>query len=153
MNKPFILYTDASAYAIGALLTQERTESDIPIIPGLPSEQPIHFMSRKLNDKQQKWSVTQREAFAIISSIRKLRFYLHNAEFTIRTDHRPLVGFLTNSKEGTNRKIQSWMLELQQHSAKIEYIEGPNNTFADMLSRIPNPGSITQPNTTSLPEI
>jgi hypothetical protein len=96
---------------------------------------------------------TQREAFAIISSIRKLRFYLHNAEFTIRTDHRPLVGFLTNSKEGTNRKIQSWMLELQQHSAKIEYIEGPNNTFADMLSRIPHPGSTTQPIVTEVSEI
>jgi hypothetical protein len=98
LNKPFILYTDASANALGALLTQEISNTDEPIFPGCPNEQPIHFMSHKFSESQRKWSVTQREAYAIFFSVLKLKFYLHNAEFIIRTDHRPLIGFLRDSK-------------------------------------------------------
>jgi hypothetical protein len=117
LNKPFILYTDASAFAIGALLTQQVDDSNLSdtlINTKKSKEVPIHFISHKFSQDQQKWSATQREAFAIYFSIKKLRFYLHNSEFVIKTDHRPLVGFLEKSKESSNTKIQSWMLELQQ---------------------------------------
>ena len=54
-NKPYVLYTDSSDTYIGACLTQE-CDGD---------EKPIYYLSHKLSRSQCKWSVVEKEAFAI----------------------------------------------------------------------------------------
>lgn len=86
-NQKYTLYTDASDMCIGACLTQECDVYDAGNLPNVPIEKP---WSNKLNKTQCKWSTIEKEAYAIYYSLQKLDYYLHNAEFTIKSDHKPL---------------------------------------------------------------
>lgn len=58
---PFILTTDASNYALGAVLSQ--------VIDKI--EKPIAFASRTLNKTESNFSTTEKEALAIIWAVTK----------------------------------------------------------------------------------
>lgn len=87
-NKPYTLYTDASNSCIGACLTQSCDENE-EILPNVKNEKPIYYLSHKLSKTQCKWSTIEKEAFAIHYALQKLDYYLHNARFVIKTDHKP----------------------------------------------------------------
>ena len=94
---PYKLYTDASKYAVGAILTQLDKD-------GL--ERPIQYVSKTLNQVQQRWSAIEREAFAVVHALKALRPYLYGADFEIFTDHKPLKALFLG--EVQNTKIQRW---------------------------------------------
>ena len=97
IEDPYKLYTDASLYAVGAILTQ--TDHD-----GI--ERPIQYVSKTLNQTQQKWSAIEQEAFAVVHALKVLRPYLYGAKFEIFTDHKPLKALFLG--EVQNTKIQRW---------------------------------------------
>jgi hypothetical protein len=123
-----ILYTDASQYA------QPAVENEEDILPGISSERPIYFLSHNLSKSQRKWSTIEKMAYAIYYTIQKLKFYLEKTEFVVRTNHKPLIMFM--SKEIQNRKVQNWALNLQNFNFTVEHIPGKENTCVDLLSRI-----------------
>ena len=90
--KPYILYTDASDDCIGAFLCQHHDEG----------EKHIYYLSHKLTASQTKW-LTIEEAFAIFYALEKLDQYLHDADFVIGTDHKPLKCILDSPKQ--NKKF------------------------------------------------
>ena len=111
LDKPYTLYTDASHGAIGACLTQECDESET-FMPGIKNEIPIHFLSHKLSDTQTRWSTIEKEAYSIHFALQKLDHYLHNAEFTIKKDHKPLR--IPNTKqENTTMGPRNCRVQLQ----------------------------------------
>ena len=60
----------------------------------------------------------------------KLDYYLHNAEFAIKTDHKPLnylIDFLIQ-----NKNIQLWGLEIVGYNCIIEYIAGIDSSCVDL---------------------
>ncbi|KAK6167883.1 hypothetical protein SNE40_021812 [Patella caerulea] len=130
-NLPYILYTDASDTSIGAALVQVHEDGN-----GGKVERPIYFLSHKLSKSQVKWSVVEREAYAIHYALQKLDYYLHNAKFTIRTDHKPLQYLLESPMQ--NKKIQLWALGIAGFNCTIEYVPGKQNSIADLLSRVPS---------------
>ena len=132
LNRPYILYTDACDYAIGAILCQEDNK-------GL--ERPIQYVSAQLNNTQRRWATIEKEAYAVIYALKKLRTYLLGAEVTVYTDHKPLKCLFTSVVENT--KIQRWAVLLAEYGAQIRYRPGENNVRADMLSRIPE-GQLTE---------
>ena len=78
MNEPFILHTDASQFAIGAVLAQVQN--------GL--ERVICYASRSLNRAQSRYSTSKRELLAIVNYTRHFRHYLLGRQFKIDMDHR-----------------------------------------------------------------
>lgn len=126
-SKPYRLYTDACDYAVGGILVQE--------VDGV--ERVIQYVSKKLDDRQKKWPVIEKEGWGVIYCLKKLRAYLYGAEFTILTDHKPLKSLFLG--EMANTRVQRWAVLLAEFAAPIEYRKGRNNIRADMLSRIRTP--------------
>lgn len=121
---PFILQTDASDLAIGAVLLQEKT--------GVLH--PIAYYSAKFNKHQRNYSCIEKELLAIILSIKKFECYLYgNPPLQVFTDHNPLV-FLSRN-QFSNQRLLRWSLFLQPYDLQIRHIKGSENKIADALSR------------------
>ena len=80
LQEPFILYTDASQFAMGTVLAQVQD--------GM--EKTICYASKALSKSQTKYSATRCELLAIVTFTRHFRHYLLGRKFTIVTDHRAL---------------------------------------------------------------
>ena len=91
-------------------------------------------MSHQLSTTQRRWATIEKEAYAVVYALQKLRPYLYGAEFVSYTDHKPLLCLF--SKSMTNTKIQRWAILLAEYGATIKYRPGHNNIRADMLSRL-----------------
>uniref|UniRef100_A0AB38Z1K8 RNA-directed DNA polymerase n=1 Tax=Biju errantivirus TaxID=3078397 RepID=A0AB38Z1K8_9VIRU len=123
-KNPFILTTDASDFAIGAVLSQEFNSI----------EKPIHFASRTLSKTEEKYSAPEKEMLAIFWALQTFRNYLYGTKVKILTDHQPLTFAL--SKKNTNAKLKRWKAYLEEHDHEIIYKPGKTNVVADALSRI-----------------
>ena len=95
---------------------------------------PVSYISGLFRGSQLNWAALTKEAYAIYMSIRKLSFYLTNADVLIRSDHLPLKKFLRQNT--MNTKVNNWAVELESYNLKFEYIKGIKNTLADTLSRL-----------------
>ena len=67
-------------------------------------------------------------------SIKKLAYYLEDADVTLRSDHLPLKKFL--AKNTLNSKVNNWAIEISPFQITFEYIKGIKNTLADMMSQL-----------------
>ena len=67
-------------------------------------------------------------------SIKKLAYYLEDADITLRSDHLPLKKFLV--KNTLNSKVNNWAIEISPFHITFEYIKGIKNTLADTISRL-----------------
>ena len=124
-EKPYLLYTDACDYAIGAILCQVDAQG---------IERPVVYLSKQLSQQQRKWATIEKEAYAVVYALGQLRPYLWCAEYRTFTDHKPLTCLFTKSMNNT--KIQRWAIMLSEYNCKVEYHKGKLNVRADMLSRI-----------------
>ena len=81
-NLPYVLFTDASKYAWACVLTQEKTHmvegKEIKIL------HPITYMSGLFRGSQMNWACLTKEAYAIYMSIKKLAYYLEDADITLQ---------------------------------------------------------------------
>ncbi|CAH2087564.1 unnamed protein product [Euphydryas editha] len=123
-DKTFILTTDASNVALGAVLSQGPIGSD----------KPVAYASRTLSDTEARYSTIERECLAIVWAIKHFRPYLYGRKFIIYTDHKPLAWL--DSYKDTSSKFTRWRLRLQDFDYEIIYKKGNQNSNADALSRI-----------------
>ena len=82
------------------------------------------------------WACLTKEAYAIYMSIKKLAYYLEDADITLRSDHLPLKKFLV--KNTLNSKVNNWAIEISPFCITFEYIKGIKNTLADTMSWLIN---------------
>lgn len=124
--RPFIVTTDASGFAVGAVLKQKDDEG---------KARPIAYFSQCLNKAEQNYSATERECLAVILAVKKFRPYLFGARFTIVTDHCSLCWLMT--VRNPNGRLVRWSLQLQDLDFEIVYENGRKHLEADALSRAP----------------
>jgi hypothetical protein len=120
-SKKFTLTTDASNFALGAVLSQNN--------------HPVAYASRTLNNHEINYPAYQKEFLAIVWAIKHFHCYLYGRHFIVECDHRPLV-WLSNLKT-PNLMVQNWKYKLNGYNFNINYIKGKNNHVADGLSRLP----------------
>ena len=125
--KGYVLYTDASGIGWSGVLTQEYVDEK-----NRAKQHPICYVSGQFRGSQLNWAALTKEAYAIYMSIRRLSFYVMDAEVLIRCDHLPLKKFL--NKQTMNAKVNNWAVELEQF--KLDWIPGSKNLLADSLSRL-----------------
>ena len=131
-SKPYTLYTDASKFGWAGVLTQSHTT----VIDGKSTTtyHPVTFVSGLFRGSQLNWATLMKEAFAIYMSVKKLSFYLTDAQILLRSDHKPLEKFL--QKNTLNSKANNWAVELEAFNIQFDYIKGSSNVLADTLSRL-----------------
>ncbi|KII66927.1 Retrovirus-related Pol polyprotein [Thelohanellus kitauei] len=122
-GKEFNLHCDASDHAIGAVLSQNADNID----------KPIAFFSRILTSAERNYSTSDRECLAIVSAIKKFRYYLYGNKFSVFTDHNPLT-YLKSLKIISGRRAR-WILDLEEYDFDIRHVSGQQNIVADGLSR------------------
>ena len=129
-NLPYVLFTDASKYTWVCVLAQEKTHvtegKEINIL------HPITYMSGLFRGSQNNWAYLTKEAYAIYMSIKKLAYYLEDADITLRSDNLPFKKFL--AKNTLNSKVNNWAIEISPFQIPFEYIKGIKNTLADTMS-------------------
>ena len=122
-ERQFVVTTDASDVAIGAILEQDFGS-------GL---QPIAFSSRKLNPTEIRYSAYERELLGIVWAIGQWKHYFQGPHpILIQTDHAPLRHL--PSQTSVNSRVWRWLAVLQGYHVEIRHIPGKKNP-ADSLSR------------------
>lgn len=123
-TKRFHPITDASKEKMGHVITQKYDKK----------YHPLRYGGQQLNKAEKNYTISEKEALAVLHGIRKNHAYLHGREFTVHTDHLPLKNLMT-AHDPTGRLVR-WFLTLQQYDFTIEYLPGERNQVADALSRL-----------------
>ena len=120
-SKPYTFFTDASKYGWAGVLKQSYTT----VIDGksVTTDHPVTFVSCLFRGNQIKWAALMKEEFAVHMSVKKLSFYLDQAEILLRSDHLPLRKFLL--KNTLNSKVNNWAMGLESFNIQFEYKESP----------------------------
>ena len=126
--KAYVVTTDASGFATGAILQQDHGN-------GL---QPIAFMSHKMNAAERNYPVHEQELLAVIHALREWKHYLHGVKFEVITDHRSLQHFMTQPSLSARQARWSEFIQEFACDMKITYKPGKLNEAADALSRRPD---------------
>ena len=128
---PVVLITDASRTGLGFILAQDD---------GLGGHtRLITCGSRFLSPAEANYAVIELECLAIQWAILKCRNYLIGVNFTVKTDHKPLLGVI-NGKDldaVNNTRLQRILSKLLGYTYTVEYVPGKLNMIADALSRAP----------------
>ena len=94
-DAPFVLDTDASAFALGGVLSRV-----------------VGYASQTLSKAQRNYCTTHRELLAVVQKTRQFRHYLWGRRFHLRTDHSS-IRWLLNYKD-TEGMIARWLARLQE---------------------------------------
>ncbi|GKA66627.1 reverse transcriptase domain-containing protein [Tanacetum coccineum] len=124
-NLPFELMCDASDFAIGAVLGQQK----------MKHFQPIHYASKTMIEAQIHY--TTKEMLAVVYAFEKFRPYLVLSKSIVYTDHSALKYFITH--DARCPRLLQWVLLLQEFDITIRDKKGSENLAADHLSRLENP--------------
>ena len=122
-TQPYYLQTDASDYAIGAVLYQQDHEIIKIIACG----------SRTLRGSELNYFTTEKELLALIWALEKYHHFLWGATIIHRTDHMALT-FLRSCKL-ISRRLTRWIMAIQDYQIQTEYCAGKENIIADAISR------------------
>ena len=122
----FVLDTDASDKAIGAVLSQVQDGK----------ERVVAYGSFVLSTAQRNYCVTRRELLAIVVFTKHYRHYLLGNKFKVRTDHNSLIWLMRfKNIEG---QLARWIEELQNYDMELLYRAGRDHGNADGMSRLPD---------------
>ncbi|UYV64131.1 K02A2.6-like, partial [Cordylochernes scorpioides] len=130
---PSKVYTDASKYGIGAILTQIGSDNE---------EHVIAYYSKTLQPHQENYSAYEMECLAVIQATDHFHVYIENQPFEIITDHAALQWLFTMKKP--KPKYFRWILSLSSKSCNIVHRSGKQQTHVDALSRLPVVNIATQ---------
>jgi hypothetical protein len=80
---------------------------------------------------QRRWSVPDKEAYAIIYCFKKFEYLIRDVHFTLHTDHKNLT-YINLENSG---KVRRWKIDIQDFDFDIAFVKGEDNGISDGHSR------------------
>jgi len=123
-NWKLVVDVDACADQVRCTLLQEE-----------PGEllHPVGYWSRGLTAAEQNYSTTERECLGVVWAVLKLRHFLDEQRFLIRTDHQAL-SWIYSTTDSSGR-LMRWRLRLSEYTFDMVYKPGASHHLPDFLSR------------------
>ena len=126
-SRPFVLYTDASKYAMSGVLLQHGVgENESKLYP-------IGYWSKAFKGSQLNWAALVKEARAVYEAVQHFAVYLKGCKVLLKCDHKPLARFLSHNTK--NEMVNRWSLSLQEFDIEFEWVDTEAN-ISDCLSRL-----------------
>ncbi|UYV72570.1 K02A2.6-like [Cordylochernes scorpioides] len=111
---PSKVYTDASKYGIGAILTQIGPDNE---------EHVIAYYSKTLQPHQDNYSAYEMECLAVIQATDHFHVYIENQPFEIITDHAALQWLFTMKKPLPVVNIATQELQEHQQNSDLSFLK------------------------------
>jgi hypothetical protein len=111
-NAPSQIVTDACKTQIGAPISQNG--------------KPIAFYSRKMNNAQRDYVMTEKELLLIVASLKEFRNTLLGQQITVHTDH----------KKFNAERVMRWRLALAEFGPELLCVKRARETLSQMLCYI-----------------
>ena len=129
-DKGFVLRTDTSDYAVGAVLKQVQDDG---------SHVPVTFWSRILAEGQRRtWTAREKETCAIVCALRKWSGHIGLQPVVVCKDCQSLQSWHNehvNTPSGRAARRARWHETFAKFDLSFVYVPGKDNTVADCLSR------------------
>ncbi len=125
-QKPFFLETDASNFALVAVLSQPDKDGHLHLVA---------FHSRKFTATEINYEIHDKELLAIVDSFQEWRHFFEGAQHpvTVYIDHNNLEYFM--SAKVLNQQQGRWSILLSRFNFVITYCLGSKQIWSDTLSR------------------
>ena len=133
-TKAFFLATNASAYGVGTILSQE---GELNLQTQKPMLCPVAYYSNTFTLMERNYDIYEQEFLGVLKALKHFRPHVAATEIpvTILTDHANLTHWKVTRK--VNRRVARWFAEIQDYNLTIKHIPGKIHTAPDMLSRPP----------------
>jgi hypothetical protein len=129
VTRPSTVHTDASGYALGAIMMIILAQHD-----DNNQEYVCHYASRLLKNAGIHYGISEKDCLAIVYAIRQFRIYLHGVYFIVVTDHNALV-WLMSVRDPTG-KLARWSIFLQHYDYTIIHRQGRKHSNVDIPIRL-----------------
>jgi hypothetical protein len=121
----FYLDSDASEFALGAVLSQIQNGSEMVIA----------YAPRALSKAERNYDVTKKELLGVVNGLKSFKQYLMGRHFVLRTDHAALQ-WLRRTPEPM-AQLARWLTFIELFDFDVQHRAGIRHGNADGLSRIP----------------
>lgn len=122
-----VVTADASSYGLDAVLRQKRKDGKFQVIA---------YASRLLTETERRYAQIEKEGLALVWACEKYSDYLVGEEFTLETDHKPLVPlFSSKALDDLTPRLQRLRMRMMRYKYSITYVPGKELLAADALSR------------------
>ena len=128
-----LMFPDASDEQWGSFLTQvPREELDRGVSVEDMTHEPLGFLSGTFKRSQQRWATVDKEGFAVVSTFKRLEYFLWNGPH-IYTDHRNLAyifdpeACVSSVAKTTVHRLDQWKAVLGQYDYTSVHIDGDRN--------------------------
>ncbi|GFS10775.1 Pol polyprotein [Elysia marginata] len=129
VGRESIIAVDTSNAGLGAVLLQVQPDG---------SRRPVSYISRSLTSAEKNYAVIGKEALAATWASERFSEYILGSQYTIETDHKPLVPLLTTKElHKMPPRIQRFRLGLMRFKPNVIHVSGKQQITADALSRAP----------------
>ena len=127
---------DACSFGLGAVVSQVQDDG---------TKRPVAYASRSMMSTEQRYAQIEKEALATMWACEKFADYILGKDFTIETDHKPLVPLLgSRCLHNMPPRIQRVHTRLMRYSYWIVHVPGKDFCTADSLSRVQLYQSLTK---------
>ena len=126
-SKRSVVAADACQDGLGAVLFETDSSGN---------RRAIAFALCSLNDTEKRYAVIEKETLAAAWACEKFNDYILGTEFTLETDHQPLVPLLSSTDlSKLPPRILRFRLRMARYSLEVKYVQGVHQNTAEALSR------------------